>query len=556
MATTELQAMLPQPVDQETGPGLSEYLGIFKRRLKLILVPFILCLLLSAVVAYVVPAQFTQHTKFKIHDPSLTKNLLVGLQATVTHKPLLRTMDSDIKSRRFLKPIVSKVGLTEGFNLSNPLEETEFYGYVFKQLQIQVPDVRSRGSVGPDLVTMTYTGRSQARNVEFLNEIRDQYKEYFRREYRETIRGIHDQQRARVRDLRNQLISMEAAYEQFRNGPDYRLVGIKRGHLIQLAGMRDNEALLRQEITGLEGQLMKIKTQLRDQTKTSSVQSKRPNPRLVAMQAQLTQAIGLLNKMIDSENGGFGWTDKVPQVKAQKANIAELEKTIASIPPQIDGISQIQVNAVYVQLQNDRNNLQRQLDGARDQLGQVTRRIETVQGELSKETDLTRTDVKFVTDIRDLKNKERQTSGRFEIIAGEWKRIQGEGSDLFQIIDLPNPNTKPVFPSIPLFLAIGAGIGALLGLGLAFLKEFSSMTYLTPAQVQSRLPLPILGEVSEIKTEEQHKAERSRKRRNYIAGGIVLLIFALVHYCYFESTMTHYLPPIVVDVLDMLYKGS
>jgi uncharacterized protein involved in exopolysaccharide biosynthesis len=555
MATTELQTMLPQPVEQDTGPGLSEYLGIFKRRLKLILIPFILCLLLSAVVAYVVPAQFTQHTKFKIYDPSLTKSLVAGLQATVTHKPLLRTMDSDIKSRRFLAPIVAKVVLNEGFNLNNPLEETDFYAYVFKHLVIQVPDVRSRSSVGPDLVTMTYTGRSQARNVEFLNEIRDQYKEYFRSEYRETIRGIHDQQRDRIRDLRNRLAQMDVAYESFRNGPDYRLVGIKKGHLMQLANMRDNESVLRLEIKGLEAQLIKIKIQLRDQSKTSSILNKIQNPRLLAMRGQLSQAMLLLNKMVDVDTG-FGWSDKVEAVQKQKALLAKLELTISSIPEYVDGGTQLQVNQVYIQLQNDRNDLQRQLDGSRDILGQVTRRIETVQGELAKENDLTQTDLKFLNDISILKNTEHQTSGKFSRIESEWKRIQGEGSDLFVIIDLPNPNTKPVFPSVPLFLAIGAALGALIGLGLAFLKEFSSLTYLTPAQVQSRLPVPILGEVSEIKTEEEHQAERAKKRRNRIAGGIVVVIFAFVHYCYFEASMTHLLPPIVVDVLDMLYKGS
>ena len=81
-------------------------------------------------------------------------------------------MNSDIKSRRFLRPIVAKVGLNEGFNLNDTLEETEFYGYVFKNLTIQVPNVQQRASAGPDVVRMSYKGRHQSKNVEFLNEIR------------------------------------------------------------------------------------------------------------------------------------------------------------------------------------------------------------------------------------------------------------------------------------------------------------------------------------------------------------------------------------------------
>ncbi len=552
MATTELQPVLPQPMEQDNGPGLSEYLGILRRRVKLLIIPFFLCLVLSAVVAYVIPAQFTQQTKFKIEDPGLVKNLLAGLQATVNHKPLLRTMSSDIKSRRFLAPIVDKIGLNEGFNRNNPLEETEFYGYVFSHLEVTVPDLRQRTSAGADLVTLTYTGRNQALNVEFLNEIRESYKEFFRREYRETIRGIYDQQRARVRDLRNELARTEAAYEAFRNGDDYHLVGVKKSHLKQMVNLRGQESQLRLDIKGYEAQIDKIKMQLRDQSKTTSVLNQSPNPQLIVLQGQIVQAQALLNQMIKVN----GFTEKVPAVQDQRKKIEELKETLRTIEPTVAGGSQLQQNQIYVQLENDSNNLQRVLDGSRDMLGQVSRSIEKMQGDLAKESDLTRTDTNFSTEIADLVRKERQMTGRFEIIEGEWKRIQGEGSDLFTTVDFPNPNTKPVFPSVPLFLAIGAGVGALLGLGLAFLKEFSSLTYLTPAQVQNRLTVPILGEVSEIKTEEEKAEEKKRKRRNYLVGGIVLGILVFVHYCYFEESKTHFLPPIVVKVLDMLYQGG
>ncbi len=552
MSTTELQTVLPQPVEQDTGPGIAEYLGIFRRRIKLIVIPFFLSFVLSAVVAYVIPAEFTQSTKFKISDPGLTRKLTSGVTGGITHKPLLRTMSSDIKNRRFLGPIVAKVGLNEGFNLNDPLEETDFYAYVFKSLKITVPNQRERLAPGPDLVTFTYTGRSQARNVEFLNEIRDSYKEHFRRQYRRTIRGIYDQQRAAVRDARDALALMEAGYEDFRNSEDYRLVGIKKDHLKQMADLRDRENTLRFKINGIQSQLQAIKMQLRDQNQTSSVLNQVANPQRAILKAAIANEQQILNDWVNVK----GWTDLIPAVVAQKEKIAQMQEQYLALPVNINGGSVLQINQVYTQLQVDRNNLQRELNGARDILGQVTRRIETLQGELSKEIDLTRADAKFLADIAKLKHKEAIISGKFDKVQGEWRNIQGEGSDLFETLDLPNPNTKPVFPSIPLFLAIGAGFGLILGLGLAFLKEFSSQTYLTPNQVQSRLTVPILGEVSEIKTQEELDAEQTRKRRNYVVGGVIVAIIAFVHYCYFEASMSHLLPPIVIDVFDMLYKGS
>ena len=552
MPTTELQPVIPQPMEQDSGPALSEYLGIFRRRIKLILIPFILCFVLSGVVAYVVPPEFEQTTVFKINDPGVSKNILAGLQATITHKPLLRTMSSDIKTRRFLRPIVEKVRLNEGFNLSDALEETDFYKYIFKNLQIQVPNDTQRDRAGPDIVRITYKGRNQAKNVEFLNEIRESYKEYFRRQYRETIRGIYDQQRARVRDLRNEVARLEAAYEAFRNGDDYHLVGIKRAHLKEIADLKSRENDLRLEIKGLEAQLVQVKVQLRDQKKTSHIQNRVTNPQKLALKGLIDAERKVLNQMIDVQ----GWSDLVPAVQEQREKITRMEEQYAALADDVVGGATVQINPVYVQLQNDRNNLQRQIDGARDMLSQVLRRIEKLQGELTRENDLTRTDTNFQNEIRKLKTNEANVAGRFDRIKSEWQRIQGEGSDLFETMELPNPNTKPVFPSVPLFLAIGAGFGLLLGLGLAFLKEFSSLTYLTPSQVQSRLTVPILGEVAEIKTEEELAAERARRRRNWIAGSILLGLVAFVHYCYFDPDMIQILPPVLVDILNTLYKGG
>ncbi|MCB9833753.1 MAG: hypothetical protein H6807_14925 [Planctomycetes bacterium] len=549
MAATEVQTVLPQPYEVEQGPGLADYLGIFRRRLGLILVPFVLLTLIAGLVAYVVPPQYTQSTRFKIKDPSMLSGVLAGVSATIPHKPLLTTIVPDIKRQRFLEPIVRKVGLTEGYNLNDPLEQTEFYKRVFTNLEIARNG--SDTKPGADTFEFTYTGRSQERNVEFLNELRESYAELFRRDYRNSALGVYEQQKARIQDLRNQLAQLEGAYETFKTSPDYRLVGIRKTHLKEESDLNLKAQDLRIEISNLEAQYDRIEMQLRDQSQTSSVFSQVQNPKKAAERLAIDALKTQLNDLVVNKN----WTDLVPAVRDLRAEIEDREAKWKEMPDRVEGVVQLTQNQVYVDLEGKKYDLQREIQGYRNGLQGVMRRLEQVQDELTREFDLSATDTKFQNDIIDLKRRERQADGSYSAIESAWERVKGKGSDLFETLELPNPNTRPVFPSIPLFMAIGAGAGALLGIGLAFLKEFSSMTFLTSGQVQSRLPVPILGEVSEIQTEEERIGERNRKIRNYLIVGLVVLVLGFIHYCYFEASMNAVLPTPLIDLLDKLYGG-
>ena len=516
MQAPEIQTVMPQPYEQEAqGPGIAEFLGIFKRRLPLIIAPFLIFMVIGALVAYVVPPQYTQMARFKIRDPGILQSVLSrSAQVIIPHKPQLKSMVAEIKRQRFLEPIVRKVGITEGFNLNDPYEQTEFYQRVFQNL-----DIARQGSdekPGADIIDMAYTGRDPRKNVDFLNEIRESYAELFRRNYRNSALGVYEQQKGKMRDLSNQLARLEAAYEQFRTSPDFRLVGIRRAHQKELADLSIREQDLRVDINNLEAQLSKIDIQLRDQSDTTSVFNQIQNPAKVAMGQRLTALRQQLSDYINVNN----FTEINPFVQAQRKKIEELEAKYDELDDSIDGGVQTQQNQVYIDLQNDKYDLQRQLQGTRNSLQLITKRMETIQNELGQEIDLTSTDDNYKQDILQLRVKERQARQSFEAIENAWDRVRGQGSDLFEILELPNSNSKPVFPNTGLFIAMGAGIGLLLGVGLAFLKEFSSMTFLTTGQVQNRMPVPLLGEVSEIKTEEERAEERRKKRKGWIFLGL------------------------------------
>ena len=116
--------------------------------------------------------------------------------------------------------------------------------------------------------------------------------------------------------------------------------------------------------------------------------------------------------------------------------------------------------------------------------------------------------------------------------------------------------TPMVFPSVPLFLGIGAGAGLLLGIGLAFLREFSGMTFTTSSQVQSVLPVAVLGEVGRIATADERKQASRKSIRRWVILAVIVALLTGVHVMYFNKEWSKHLPAVVVRTLDQVYdKG-
>lgn len=112
---------------------------------------------------------------------------------------------------------------------------------------------------------------------------------------------------------------------------------------------------------------------------------------------------------------------------------------------------------------------------------------------------------------------------------------------------------KPTEPNI----ALVAGLGCLLGLGAAIvlilLLDVIRGTLKTVEDVERALPVPMLGAVSYLETQEERARTVSSRRRTSLVAGIILLSAVVLVTTYYVAP--HRLPPFALNLLSLVLGG-
>ena len=90
----------------------------------------------------------------------------------------------------------------------------------------------------------------------------------------------------------------------------------------------------------------------------------------------------------------------------------------------------------------------------------------------------------------------------------------------------------------------------LLAIGLILAFDLVQGSFKTIEDVERGLPVPVLGGVSHLETQDEREhAVKSRRRVAIVSGSAVALLTVVVSIFYFDSTL---LPPVVRDLLAMI----
>jgi polysaccharide biosynthesis transport protein len=238
--------------------------------------------------------------------------------------------------------------------------------------------------------------------------------------------------------------------------------------------------------------------------------------------------IEVLERQI-SDAYGRGWTDQHPDIVTARMKIRQLEAAAAKEPKEPKRASAAaQSNPVYANLRSlmfDRQSAVAALSARRNALKSD---IDNLQSRQIEEPGIAAEQSKISRDYDVLKRQyDELLKSREEVrlrsdVENKTDQVQ------FQIVDPPSLPRAPVAPDRPLLLTAVLVGGLVAGIAVSFLISQIHTTFMTPGKLEEAFGVPVLGNVSEIVTEQ----DRAQRRIWLMAFGVAAIgligIFAIL----------------------------
>jgi polysaccharide biosynthesis transport protein len=455
-----------QPLQQqEASLHAVDYWQVIKNRYGVILLTLLLVFMTAAVITYVMPKKFESFATIEVKPRERTIDPLGGMMRnsgpTMTPQ-FFGTEFEKIKSRNSLSRVIDNLDLTSKWSTDR---ETV--------LRILKGIVNTQNIRGTDLIQITvrHTSKEDARDI--TAEVARSYKEYRTDlESRSQDKGINEirkavrQQEDKVEERRKVLTTISRTKKIIYHG-DRELM---RGSGLE----EDSEAAYAlSRYTELESEKSQLESQIQSLLKYDS-------EALLIYASALDLPDNIIKTLYPQ------YLELKRSIEGLKASgLGNRHPTIVSNQRIMDQMKE-DLNEGVVNL---RARLQGQLDLARENLDKAeARKTETKTAALERSIDTTDyVDAKrdFETDLALLEQMKIKLMTE-EIVADM-------PNDTIVVHDDPVISESPVSPNVTLNLVLGAVVGLVFGVGIAFFLEYLDTSVKSLEDVERYLQVPVLA---------------------------------------------------------------
>jgi polysaccharide biosynthesis transport protein len=505
----ELEQQNPEGLD------LQHWLGVARRRHFHFLIPLFVAWAAVWGASWVLPPKYVSSTLILVEQPTMPKDYVTP-NVNEDLQERLQSIIQQIESRTRLLHIIDQFGL---YNIEHaqrsPDQKVEL---MRKDIGIelehdphnQITSFNVSYSSGDPRTAQQVT--SELTNL-FINEnleVRQQESE-----------GTTQFLESQMESARKTLAEQEDRVRQFKAQHPGELPGQTASNIQILAGLQSQLQNDEDALNAAKQQHVYLQS-LADQYRTMHETSKSADGTVVGLPA-LDQQINKLEAQLADLSAHY--TDRHPDVRKTKAELAEAEKTrdellakIKSQPAQPDA-ENAQASAaaasldptqasVVPQVQSQLRSNQLEITNREHSITALKTKIEDYQARLNEEpireqqlADLTRgyEQSKSIYDELLKKKNDSAMATSMELLQ------QGER---FRIMDAPSFPTKPSFPNRLKFCGMGLGIGLALGVVIAGAFEMVDHRVYDEKQLKTLLPIAILAEIPEVISREDEQRQR------------------------------------------------
>jgi polysaccharide chain length determinant protein (PEP-CTERM system associated) len=475
---------------------MDDYLAMFRRRMKVILVPTLLATLAGFLVSYGFSPKYKSQSLVMVEEQKVPQDIVQPVITTdLTER--IAGLQQEVLSQSRLQPMLERTGLAKpGQNIDGLIEEIRANMSV-EPIETDLSTIPTGTRKKPNQPTplpgfyVDYTASTPREAQQLCNELTGLFLEENLRSREDVARGTSDFLGKQLDDTKRNLDDL-----------DSKLAAFKKQYMGQLPGDEDNNLKI---LMGLNSQL-----DANTQTLNRAQQDKSYTETLLAQQltawknsqstnnpATLQQQLSQLQaQLIDLQ---ARYTDDHPDVIKTKADVAEVKKKLDEINNPADKTASTAADKESASEPTEIRQIRLQLHQYEDLISQATRdqkklqeEIAVYQGRVSLSPAV---EEQYKQLARDYDNTQKvyqdllANRSKTDIALRMEQQQQGEQMHLINPANLPD---LPSFPNRLFFAGGGLGAGLVLGFVLAMFLELGDTSIRNQADAEAALDLPML----------------------------------------------------------------
>ncbi len=505
---------------------IDDYIGILKRRKWALVLPVMIVFVAALVAAITWPRTYRSTSTILIEEQEIPRDFVV---TTVTGyaDERLQSINQRVMSTTKLLEIINRFNLYADLRKRMTTEEVVDImrkDIKFETISADVTDKKGARSAMAVPVTIAFTlaydGKAPQTVQQVANVLASLYLE-------ENLQTREKQSAGASRFLEEEAQGMQRNLADL----DSRIAIFKAKNINAVPELQQVNY---QGLDRAERDL----DQFKDQLKTAQEKERYLQTQLASIPTESTdQDRNLLKdlkaKLVQLESR---YSDKYPDVKKTRMDIAVLEKRIALKPPEnqaaqpaaLTSVADQPNNPSYVALASQLSGVQSDIESAKRQIAELEKR----RADYIRRTEAgPRVEETYKTLMSERTNTEAKYEDMMKRVM-EAKVAQGlereQMGEKFTLIDPARLPEKPVKPNVPAVLLIGLFLGIGAGVGNVSLKEAGDQSVRGAGQLTAATGYPVLGTIPRIINEDDRRHGRAVRRRILITVGLAIVAMVLL----------------------------
>jgi capsular exopolysaccharide synthesis family protein len=455
-----------------------DYWRIVRIRKTVILAVFLLVVLTTTAVTFLLPESYMSTVRIAIEKDASVINPIGFAQNTAAFDPyFIQTEFEKIRSKSVLYRVITNAELNlnqrfgDRYNDGQPLKTSQ--SFLILSGMIDVRQTRNTSLI--EIRVYSESKESPAQEAaDIANLIAEVYKQTrLELKQAQSLTGINTltnqlaKQQVEVQALQKELDKLKGDLNISESVAEGTVVAttIEPQTVLRLEGER---ITVEAQYTGLSELLSKLK-ELQNQGGSelqAAILTAYPDQEL----GKLLQDLWLTEASLAKASAVYGLSH--PEVR----QLASMQQVIAkNVNDRIDGIM---------------TGLKARVDAKLAELDSLAR---AVQAAKEHEQDMTKTYRPYFIKKRDLENVQKIRDAILLRVLQEQVDLAIPKESIVEITDAAEPSLRPVRPNIPLNIALGIIVGLVVGVGLAFFIEYLDTSVKTIDDVERSLGAAVLG---------------------------------------------------------------